>query len=158
MQAPPRGGVGGAECSCSCRSTIAPMPVFVIKARDDLAVATIEFYAGLCTAAGLDEQREQVGRALDEIRAWRAANPDECRLPDHDHVPAGQPGSGPEGRHKNEPEGGAVMDSSIAVCCDDRCPWKFRGSDRDHTVQTALLHSDVTGHGVVFVPAKAQDG
>lgn len=75
-------------------SESAPMPVFVIKARDDLAVATIEVYAGLCTAAGLDDQREQVDRALDEIRAWRAANPDECRLPDHTHMPAGQPGSG----------------------------------------------------------------
>jgi len=63
-------------------------PRFVIRAQDTLAVRAVRAYLGLCLELGLDEQAAQVQAALDEIEAWRAANPDRVRLPDHTHVPA----------------------------------------------------------------------
>jgi len=72
------------------------MPVFVIKARDHLSVGTVETYRKLCDDLGLREQSKQVSRALAEILEWRSAHPDECKYPDHDHRPAGSPGSGSE--------------------------------------------------------------
>lgn len=71
-----------------------PMPVFTIKARDNLAPATIANYAAMCEVAGLDSQVVQVRDALEEIVAWRKRNPRECKWPDHNHVPVGQPGAG----------------------------------------------------------------
>lgn len=65
-----------------------PMPVFTIKAQDQLAPRAVLAYAGLCMAAGLTDQAEQVRAALVEIEAWQAANPDRVKLPDHAHVPA----------------------------------------------------------------------
>ena len=64
------------------------MPVFVIKAKDPLAVEAVEAYWGLCVGHGLTEQADQVQLAIDEIRAWQAANEDNVKLPDHIHVPA----------------------------------------------------------------------
>lgn len=65
-----------------------PMPVFVLKAKDRLAVDTIEQYARYCYEEGLHHQRDQVSRALAEIVAWRSRHRDRVKLPDHDHVPA----------------------------------------------------------------------
>ncbi len=63
-------------------------PAFTIKAKDNLALDTIAEYQRLCTEHELHDQAAEVGRAIDEIRDWRAANPDRWKMPDHDHVPA----------------------------------------------------------------------
>ena len=73
------------------------MPVFTIKARDDLAIQAVRGYRDLCIYYGLDEQAKQVELALEEIIRWRYDHPRECKWPDHDHVPAGDPGSGSGG-------------------------------------------------------------
>jgi len=73
------------------------MPVFVLKAKDNLAPRIIELYAAECVTRDLHEQARQVRKALAEFEDWRQRNPDKCKLPDHRHVPAGQPGSGSEG-------------------------------------------------------------
>jgi hypothetical protein len=67
-----------------------PMPVFTIKAKDDLAPAAIRAYRLLCGERGLLEQAAEVDKALDEITAWRARNPDLTKLPDHPHVPVNE--------------------------------------------------------------------
>lgn len=65
-----------------------PMPFFVIKAKDRLALDAVRAYRNLCAAAGLDDQAFEVDEAINEIRAWQRRHPDEVRLPDHPHVPA----------------------------------------------------------------------
>lgn len=64
-----------------------PMPVFVIKAKDKLALRTLAAYQDFCTELGLDEQANEVGKASDEMVDWRSRNPDQVKLPDHMHVP-----------------------------------------------------------------------
>lgn len=64
-----------------------PMPVFVIKAKDDLAYAVVEHYRDTAASLGLDEQAREVDKALQEIVSWRQRNPDQCKMPDHKHVP-----------------------------------------------------------------------
>lgn len=64
-----------------------PMPVFVIKGKDRLSVATIEAYRDLCNEHGLHDQAAQVDRAIGEFRTWQEANPDHVKDPDHPHVP-----------------------------------------------------------------------
>lgn len=66
-----------------------PMPVFALKAKDNLTPHAVLVYASLCRAFGLTEQAEQVWRALAEIEAWRDRHLDQVHLPDHEHVPAG---------------------------------------------------------------------
>lgn len=63
------------------------MPVFVIKAKDTLAIEAIQAYRTLCLRQGLADMAAQVDLALDEIAAWQAAHPDDVRLPSHRHVP-----------------------------------------------------------------------
>lgn len=63
------------------------MPVFVIKAKDNLAFHAIDYYALLCRKAGLANQAAEVEKALEEMRAWRIAHPDQINDPDHRHVP-----------------------------------------------------------------------
>jgi len=65
-----------------------PMPVFVIKAKDVLAVAAVEAYRILCRHSWNFAQAAQVQLALDEIQAWQDRNPDLVKAPDHRHVPA----------------------------------------------------------------------
>jgi hypothetical protein len=65
------------------------MPVFVIKAKDDLAFSVVEHYRDTCASLGLDRQAGEVNKALQEIVAWRVRNPDLCKMPDHEHRPAG---------------------------------------------------------------------
>lgn len=64
-----------------------PMPVFTIKAKDQLSLGAITAYRYLCLAAGLDQQAAEVTKAIDEIQAWQQRNPDRLQLPDHKHVP-----------------------------------------------------------------------
>jgi hypothetical protein len=64
-----------------------PMPVFVIKAKDKLAASTIECYLTYCEDEGLDEQAEEVRKAIAEFEAWQARNPAAMKLPDHSHRP-----------------------------------------------------------------------
>lgn len=70
------------------------MPVFVLKAKDRLAADVIEEYARRCVDRGLNRQARHVRLAVDEMRAWQVRHPEAMKLPDHDHVPAGRPGSG----------------------------------------------------------------
>lgn len=72
------------------------MPVFAIKASDNLAEAAIAAYHSFCCQRGLDDQAAEVRKALDEVQGWRARNPDRLANPDHKHAPAGSPGSGSE--------------------------------------------------------------
>jgi hypothetical protein len=64
-----------------------PMPVFVIKAKDRIAVSAVAWYRRLCEHEGLDEQAAQVRLAEEEMRAWRERNPGAVKVPDHPHVP-----------------------------------------------------------------------
>jgi hypothetical protein len=73
-----------------------PMPVFVIKAKDHLSIETVRAYRDLCVQHGLDAMAASVTEAMEEIAQWRIANPHLCKWPDHEHVPAGEPGSGSE--------------------------------------------------------------
>lgn len=77
--APPNEGVGSD-----------PMPVFVIKAKDNLAPAAVFSYATLVEGLGLYTQAKQTRLALNEIVAWRERNPSACKWPDHKHVPAAE--------------------------------------------------------------------
>lgn len=70
-----------------------PMPVFVIKAKDNNAAPPIGRYIDDLRSRGMYGQAEEAQEALDEINAWRHRNPALCKWPDHKHVPAGQPGS-----------------------------------------------------------------
>jgi hypothetical protein len=65
-----------------------PMPVFVIKGKDQLAPGAVNAYHALCRRRGLHDQAEEVLRARDEIDAWQGRHPDLVKLPDHPHVPA----------------------------------------------------------------------
>jgi hypothetical protein len=64
-----------------------PMPVFVIKAKDEFAVSAVSAYRRLCEARGLDDQAAQVRLAAAEMSAWRERNPGAVKLPDHPHIP-----------------------------------------------------------------------
>jgi hypothetical protein len=63
------------------------MPVFVIKAKDQLAVLAVEAYEDLCIEAGLHDQAAEVRKAKTEIELWQEANPQLVKQPDHTHVP-----------------------------------------------------------------------
>lgn len=66
-----------------------PMPVFVIKAKDSLAMSAVEAYRILCRHSGMPGQADQVQLALDEIEAWQGRNPELVKPPYHRHMPAG---------------------------------------------------------------------
>lgn len=68
-------------------TTTDPMPVFTIKAKDRLALATVEAYRAICENAGLTEQASEVAKAWLEIRDWQRRNPERMQFPDHRHVP-----------------------------------------------------------------------
>lgn len=72
-----------------------PMPVFVIKGKDQLAGKTIDWYRTYCEDEGLTEQAAQVADAAAEIRAWQARHPGLVKLPDHRHVAAADTPAGP---------------------------------------------------------------
>jgi hypothetical protein len=72
------------------------MPVFVLKAKDNLALGAIDAYRKACQMIGDYGQAEQVELAMNEILKWRARNPFACKYPDHNHAPAGTSGSGSE--------------------------------------------------------------
>jgi hypothetical protein len=74
-----------------------PMPVFTIKAQDNLALETIARYRGLCEGHELWEQAREVEKASDEIADWRERHPEAMKMPDHKHVPAAPLPSGLEG-------------------------------------------------------------
>jgi len=67
-----------------------PMPVFVIKGKDLLALGAIAMYRQLCLANGLTRQAAEVDRAYAEVEGWQARNPDVVWMPDHVHVPAAE--------------------------------------------------------------------
>jgi hypothetical protein len=64
-----------------------PMPVFVIQAKDELAVSAVSAYRRLCEARGLDGQAVQVQLAAAEMTGWRERHPDAVKIPDHPHIP-----------------------------------------------------------------------
>lgn len=47
-------------------------------------------------AQGLTDQAAEVQKAYCEVFEWRVRHLDECKMPDHAHVAAGEPGSGSE--------------------------------------------------------------
>jgi hypothetical protein len=63
------------------------MPVFTIKAKDELAVDAVDHYMALCQQRGLHEQAAEVWKAREEILAWQMRNQEQVRLPHHPHVP-----------------------------------------------------------------------
>jgi len=65
-----------------------PMPVFVIKAKDNLALPVMRDYWRRCLDSGLREQANEVQKAIAEVLDWRQAHRDQCQDPDHKHVPA----------------------------------------------------------------------
>lgn len=65
-----------------------PMPVFVIKGKDQLALPAVHAYRQLCLDHGLVDQAVQVTRAYAELNGWQRRHPDRVALPDHEHVPA----------------------------------------------------------------------
>jgi hypothetical protein len=65
-----------------------PMPVFVLKAKDELAVSAIEWYRTYCEDYDLHDQAEEVMKAITEFEEWQARHPEAMKLPDHPHVPA----------------------------------------------------------------------
>lgn len=98
-----------------------PMPVFVIKAKDKLALRAVDAYRRLCKELGLDEQARQVAAAYNEMTEWRDRNPGEIKLPDHPHVPAAGPThSQPDGVYFCPTSGDveSPRDGGFDVCCD----------------------------------------
>lgn len=65
-----------------------PEEVFVLWARDLLAVAAINAYRAACAHAGLDDQRFEVSKALVALVSWQQRHPNRLRMPDHRHQPA----------------------------------------------------------------------
>lgn len=64
-----------------------PMPVFVLKAKDNLTPEIVLDYGSRCSELGWHDQANEVIKAYNEIVAWRSRNPDLCKNPDHEHVP-----------------------------------------------------------------------
>jgi hypothetical protein len=72
-----------------------PMPIFVIKAKDRLALDAVRAYRALCEEHGLNWQAREVGKAHREMREWQDQHRDRMQMPDHRHVPApGRPTDG----------------------------------------------------------------
>lgn len=67
-----------------------PMPVFTIKAQDQLAVVAVEHYRHLCEINGLTDQAAEVEKAIDEIEQWQHRHTDRVKRPDHQHMPVGK--------------------------------------------------------------------
>lgn len=65
-----------------------PMPVFVIKAKDQLALDAVAAYRQLCLDHDLPHQAIEVTRAYAEINGWQQRHPDRVALPEHEHIPA----------------------------------------------------------------------
>lgn len=72
----------------SHRDDVDPMPVFVIKGKDQFAPHAVSAYVELCERAGLPDQARQARHATGEIQNWQFRNRDQVKLPDHTHVPA----------------------------------------------------------------------
>lgn len=66
------------------------MPVFVIKAKDKLAITAIWYYEQLCVQQNLIEQADEVRKAREEMSDWQANNLDLLQMPDHKHVPVAE--------------------------------------------------------------------
>lgn len=60
-----------------------PMPVFVLKGKDALALATITFYREECASHGLVHQAHEVELAWREMSKWQQRHPERVKLPDH---------------------------------------------------------------------------
>jgi hypothetical protein len=63
-----------------------PMPVFVLKGQDLLALEAIKAYRRACWDVGWDDQASQVSEAILEMLEWQKRNPDKMKRPDHKHV------------------------------------------------------------------------
>lgn len=51
-------------------------PIFVLRARDSLAVRLLREYQALCVRVGASaEHREKIGQCLDAFLVWRSTNP-----------------------------------------------------------------------------------
>ena len=54
-------------------------PVFVLRAKDDLAVQTLEYYQEFTET---DPFASEVDKCLKAFQEWQAANPDKVKEPD----------------------------------------------------------------------------
>lgn len=128
-----------------------PMPVFTIKAKDYLALRTVDAYRAFCDELGLDEQAREVELAFAEMDEWRQRNPGEVKLPDHKHVPVRAaadhpdclcPGEIPHPERGMQP--GAAADHHArpaeAETTETRCAWCHRPG------HTAEAHPFPKGH------------
>lgn len=64
-----------------------PMPEFIIKAKDRLAIPTIIAYKNFCRDHNLWDQAHEVTKAHEEFFEWQYRNPDKVKMPDHEHIP-----------------------------------------------------------------------
>ena len=62
------------------------MPVFVIKAKDKLSLRTLAAYHLLCIEVGLDQQAEEVVKAMQEMSKWQKSHQYLMQMPNHKHV------------------------------------------------------------------------
>lgn len=64
--------------------TIVPDDQYVVfLAKDNAFAATLPVYYKQCRMLGADErQLASVLRLIERVDAWRAANPDQCKVPD----------------------------------------------------------------------------
>lgn len=65
-----------------------PVPTFVIRGTDALAIPVLRKYLAECRDHGLEEQAKEVETAVAEMSAWQRSHPTLTKLPDHKHVPA----------------------------------------------------------------------
>jgi hypothetical protein len=77
----------GKDCVAGNATPKSDMPVFVVKAKDRLALATLIEYHRLCIGHGLIEQACEVSKAMLEIHNWQRLNPQTVKMPDHKHEP-----------------------------------------------------------------------
>lgn len=59
------------------------MPTFTLMACDDLAIYSLEAWRRKAYEAGTSKEKmASFNKRLNEMREWRKANPDKCKMPD----------------------------------------------------------------------------
>ena len=54
-------------------------PVFIIRAKDVISVAVLEFYRGMCSDTN---HADVVDGRVEQFRDWQQSNPDLVKIPD----------------------------------------------------------------------------
>lgn len=92
------------------------MPVFVLKAKDDLAEVAVDRYAERCREIGLESQACEAEAALEEFMLWRRAHSELCKLPDHKHVPVAEQMSAPAEPTETQLRDAARLSDCLREC------------------------------------------